>query len=218
MFSAARKSRTSIFRATFLLLILALLLAFRCGWFVQSARAIEGWTDAAGCWKARSNVFWTDWGTRFGTKYKQAKAAALAKQVSSPPWYAGQYEKYRIEYEEELWYEKILITPSREYFHEIREGLSVGPINFGTVRALGEGRLELCPRTSWQPGSDGCIIMCAIPWGERQYLIENDKVDNFVGAIDAGKEPRNKDIGEFYMRQDDWEKPVQGRPLIPKEN
>jgi len=212
MVSAPRNSRTSIFRATFLLLLLALLLAFRYGWFVRSARAIGEWSGIG------SNVFWTDWGSKFATEYKQAKAEALARQVSSPPWYAGQYEQYRVEYVEELWSDKILITPSREYFHEISWGLTVGPNNFGTVRALGEGRLELCPSTSWQPGSNECIIMCAIPWGERQYLVKNDEVSSFVGAIDAGKEPREKDIGEFYMRKDDWKKPVQGRPLIPKDD
>jgi hypothetical protein len=216
MFSNSSNSRKSISRATFLLLLLASLLAFRYGWLVRSARAIGEWSGAEDSEKNRSNVIWTDWQSRFATEYKRAKATALAKPVSSPPWYAGSYEVYFMEHMGDTHSNTILITPSNEYFDEIKSCITSGPVKFGTVRTLDDGLLELCPKARNQPGSEHCSMSNVIRLGDRQYLIPLSSLDGFARALADGAEPRKDGVGSFFMRKGDWDKPVQGRPQLRK--
>ena len=56
-----------------------------------------------------------------------------------------------------------------------------------------------------------------VKWGERQYLIRPDEIAEFCSAVNLGSEPRESSRGEFLLRDEDWKKPVKGRPELPAE-
>lgn len=55
-----------------------------------------------------------------------------------------------------------------------------------------------------------------VPWGERLYLVEDERILEFCNAINQGQEPRRKVHGMVYLRRGDEKKPVSGRPVLPK--
>lgn len=54
-----------------------------------------------------------------------------------------------------------------------------------------------------------------IRWKDRLYLIPEEKLVDFFDEIDSQKEPRSDPYGSFYLRDGDWEKEVDGKPIIP---
>jgi len=56
----------------------------------------------------------------------------------------------------------------------------------------------------------------SVPWGERLYLIEGNRVVEFCNAVNAGDEPRNEAHRPFLLRENDWSKKVTGIPSLPK--
>ena len=73
MFASLKSTPTSLGRATFLLLVLASIIAFKCGWFVHRAHAVELPHE------------------EFKKVYQAAKAKALSKPATNAPWFAGEY-------------------------------------------------------------------------------------------------------------------------------
>ena len=61
-----------------------------------------------------------------------------------------------------------------------------------------------------------------VRWSERIYLMDREWLESFIEAINLGFEPRLVDgyrahYGEFYLREGDEAKPVNGPPLLPEE-
>ena len=56
-----------------------------------------------------------------------------------------------------------------------------------------------------------------VRWGARLYLIDDDSMIRFCQSIGREGEPRNDAFGMFYLRSDDWKKPVSGLPAVPEE-
>lgn len=56
-----------------------------------------------------------------------------------------------------------------------------------------------------------------VPWGGRMYLIPPDEMTGFCLHVNYKREPRKAFFGVHYLRRGDWEKPVTGRPDLPKE-
>ena len=56
-----------------------------------------------------------------------------------------------------------------------------------------------------------------ISWGVRLYLIPQDQMLDFVNVINQGREPRKDKLGNFYLREGDEKKPVEGIPVLPSQ-
>ena len=56
-----------------------------------------------------------------------------------------------------------------------------------------------------------------VRWGPREYLIPDERMIEFVNAVNAGAEPRSRGLGIFYLREGDERKPVTGRPDVPEQ-
>jgi hypothetical protein len=60
-------------------------------------------------------------------------------------------------------------------------------------------------------------LMHRVRWGEREYLLPDERMLAFANAINAGREPRSGVFGVFYLRQGDELLTANGRPsLEPK--
>ena len=59
--------------------------------------------------------------------------------------------------------------------------------------------------------------MRRITWGQRKYLIAEERMLAFVNAVNAGKEPREAGLGLFYLREGDDLKPADGLPEVGVE-
>ncbi|HEV2860523.1 MAG TPA: hypothetical protein VGX48_05935 [Pyrinomonadaceae bacterium] len=60
-----------------------------------------------------------------------------------------------------------------------------------------------------------------VAWSERTYLIPENDLDDFAGAINLGLEPRAElsaepFYGSFYLREGDEQKKVAGPPSLPE--
>jgi hypothetical protein len=82
--------------------------------------------------------------------------------------------------------------------------------DFGTATLAGD-LIRLRPENLGEKEE----LMVPVKWGKRQYLIRPDELTNFCSAINLGGEPRDSHIGEFLMREGDWDIPVSGRPDLP---
>jgi hypothetical protein len=80
----------------------------------------------------------------------------------------------------------------------------------GTVRLMpGPGEFRRDPRTFAE-------IMHRIRWGEREYLVPEERMLAFANAINAGREPRRHAIGAiFYLRSGDEGSAASGLPSLP---
>lgn len=55
-----------------------------------------------------------------------------------------------------------------------------------------------------------------VHWGVRLYLVPTNQVPVFCDDINLGFEPRNKMYGFHYLRKNDYDQPVTGKPLLPE--
>ena len=56
-----------------------------------------------------------------------------------------------------------------------------------------------------------------VNWGDRVYLVADGAVSDFCNAINQGWEPRDRQDGEFHLREGDWRHPSTGAPDLPPE-
>ncbi len=54
-----------------------------------------------------------------------------------------------------------------------------------------------------------------VRWGDRVYLIPDDKGPRFADSAVHHWEPRTNLHGDFLLREPDWGKPVRGMPELP---
>jgi hypothetical protein len=59
--------------------------------------------------------------------------------------------------------------------------------------------------------------MRRITWGQREYLIAEERMLAFVNAVNSRKEPRPGGFGLFYLRDGDDRKPADGVPDVGVE-
>lgn len=81
---------------------------------------------------------------------------------------------------------------------------------------LRNGELVLEP-SSQKGGMDKRLDTRFVPirWGARQYLVPLDELLDFASQVRQGREPRSSSLGDFYLRQDDWNEPATGEPDLP---
>jgi hypothetical protein len=56
-----------------------------------------------------------------------------------------------------------------------------------------------------------------VKWGERNYLVPEDRLLGFCNAVNQGIEPRRRIDGDFYLRRGDESKSAIGLPTIPSQ-
>lgn len=59
-----------------------------------------------------------------------------------------------------------------------------------------------------------------VPWDRRLYLVPPDAMELFAQRIREGYEPRTEPrlmSRDIYLRDGDWDKPVEGLPNVPAE-
>lgn len=54
-----------------------------------------------------------------------------------------------------------------------------------------------------------------VRWGARRYLVPEDKLLEFVNAVNAGEEPREDENGYYFFRAGDSRRPATGAPNLP---
>lgn len=62
------------------------------------------------------------------------------------------------------------------------------------------------------------IVYIPVRWGQRKYLIEEDRVTKFCEATQSTgflKEPREGNVGFFYLRKGDFAIIATGIPILP---
>ena len=69
---------------------------------------------------------------------------------------------------------------------------------------------------------DTRFLLRVITWGQRVYLMEEDRMASFARAINLGIEPRENRsyepwFGSFYLREGDEARAVTGHPSLPAE-
>lgn len=66
---------------------------------------------------------------------------------------------------------------------------------------------------AYENNFSGIAYLIPIRWGERTYLIEDKHLIGFCEK-GFGSEPRENPRGLYYLRQDDWNLPVEGEPVF----
>ncbi|MEQ1514106.1 MAG: hypothetical protein ABL934_15670 [Lysobacteraceae bacterium] len=88
--------------------------------------------------------------------------------------------------------------------------------NRGKVVVGRDGELRFEYRTPNAQGFAGFPdAMLPVRWGQRRYMIPDNKRMAFVNAINHGQEPRGQIHGMFLLGQDDEKKMVEGLPDLP---
>jgi len=85
--------------------------------------------------------------------------------------------------------------------------------------AIQNGILQIAPKKpSVREGFQGTPTeFFPIRWGSRTYLVATNEIVRFCSEVNQGGEPRHGNWGQFYLRQDDWKKPVTGFPDVPDQ-
>lgn len=83
--------------------------------------------------------------------------------------------------------------------------------------SLKEGVLHLIPKKpNIRDGFRGTPTdFFPVRWAARMYLIPTNDIVEFCSEVNEGGEPRKGNWGEYYLRRNDWSKPVAGLPAVP---
>lgn len=85
--------------------------------------------------------------------------------------------------------------------------------------SLKDGHLVLKPeepRQAWPRGTSPVLV--PVSWDQRLYLIPQNDLAGFSNEINRGIEPVSRgSMGNYYLREGDWDRPATGKPDLPKE-
>lgn len=89
--------------------------------------------------------------------------------------------------------------------------------NEGQVKLEPDGVLALDFRWKNLIGGFGQFPRRVLPvrWGERHYLVDADRIIEFINSIHQGMEPRGNTLGMHFLRKGDEELAVTGFPTLP---
>lgn len=99
----------------------------------------------------------------------------------------------------------------RQYFTDCCETYPKVPGKF----VISKGKVTFTPddpRSGYDP-----FVMEWLKWGDRLYLLEEGKLNEFAATINLGEEPRNRITSkrEFSLRRGDEAKSINGLPTVP---
>ncbi|MFN8398468.1 MAG: hypothetical protein U0X74_00525 [Anaerolineales bacterium] len=78
---------------------------------------------------------------------------------------------------------------------------------------MNNGKIQLLVSSERLPLVPSVLI--PVKWGEREYLIDGEKIEDFCLSVKNGNEPRTKVYGNFHLKDGDWEVSVTGQPTSP---
>lgn len=97
-----------------------------------------------------------------------------------------------------------------------KDGTKISEENQGIYK-VEDGFLILSPQKPISFSDVTPALLIPVKWGERIYLVPDERILGFCMDIKQGKEPRKEAQGLFYLRENDWEKPVTGVPDFPEK-
>ena len=128
-------------------------------------------------------------------------AAQPSKPRATAPAWAGTYSK------SSSW---LTLDPSGACTVQYFRGCTRIPVfDCGKVREA-EGLLEL------DGGKGGPKRLIPFVWGERNYLVEPDLMDEFCADVNSGWAASSPHGTHAFLRRDDTKKPVAGLPRLPE--
>jgi hypothetical protein len=77
--------------------------------------------------------------------------------------------------------------------------------------------LEVLERKPDPPGNSLPTSFWPIRWGGRVYLAAADELAEFCNFVNDGTEPRREAQGSVFLRENDWDLAVSGKPDVPQE-
>jgi len=91
------------------------------------------------------------------------------------------------------------------------------PINQTGLYSVVRAHLVLFPNwrnvLSYAQGIPSHLV--PIRWESRLYLVPQESIADFCNEVNMGLEPRRDPTGEFFLREGDWKRPVNGLPEVP---
>jgi hypothetical protein len=107
--------------------------------------------------------------------------------------------------------EMLTLAPSgRTWTRSVTVYTGVRPGELGRVEELAGGRL----RVAFGLEGERVRAYCPVTWGDRHYLVEPERLDEFRLHVRTGLEPREFCYGAFFLREDDELAAVSGEPRI----
>lgn len=108
------------------------------------------------------------------------------------------------------------LAPQKGVAFSVSGDLGLYDLNYGEV-AVEENILKFSFALEHQDSINLSAEYVPVPWGDRVYLIPPQRMIEFCCEINAKKEPRKKAYGSFFLRREDWKKPVEGKPKLPEK-
>jgi hypothetical protein len=110
----------------------------------------------------------------------------------------------------------LALTEQGDFTFEWRGCLGIYNENNGSA-SIHDGVLHIAPKKpNVRKGPLGTPTeFFPVRWGARLYLIPTNEIVAFCSAVNQGDEPRHDSHGWYYLRQNDWDKPVTGMPKVP---
>jgi hypothetical protein len=137
---------------------------------------------------------------------KQIERELAALGERAPQW-AGEYVMY---------YGGLSLAPDSGFAYSKRNCLDFEAFNYGAVTFSG-GVVTLHPVLPDQPGHPTPRRLFPIVWGERHYLIAEERMLDFINGVNDGSEPLTPAfLTPFLIRFGDFTKPVSGKPALPE--
>ena len=114
---------------------------------------------------------------------------------------------------------RLKLAPKSGFTFIWRGCLGVYDRNYGVVLLKKDGGLKLLPHfENSQAGFRGFATdLIPVLWGERHYLIPTDEMVAFCNDVNSESEPRRGMHGMYFLRDGDHEKPIAGKPSVPKK-
>jgi hypothetical protein len=138
----------------------------------------------------------------------QAEASQLPDHAWAGEYYAGDGLGMNV---------RLLVSPAAGVSATWHGCLGLYGSNEGLIQPQPDGTLKFAyakPNEHRFGGFPNAVQ--PVRWGERRYLIASDELDEFVSAINLGREPRQGMRGMFLLADGDADKAVHGLPDLPE--
>lgn len=113
---------------------------------------------------------------------------------------------------------RLLLAPSNGFVFTWNGCMGLYGHNYGPV-TVENGVITLKPEEPNPGDKFGGIAtqFIALHWGDRHYLIPQQRIIDFANAYNKGFEPRESVYGMFLLRDGDEKKKAAGKPPVPAE-
>lgn len=107
------------------------------------------------------------------------------------------------------------LSPTAGFAYEWHGCLGLYDYNHGSLKETREGLRLQADLEEWEAYLDLGRTFVPIRWGDRHYLIPQDRLVAFCNAVNSKSEPRENRHGWFFLRVGDENIEVTGLPDMP---